>query len=375
VPKFAIRNGGKDEQTVSGKNPLQIGAWQHVAFTLSGKSGVLYVNGEEVGRNSNLTLNPSSLGKTSQNYIGKSQFDDPFLAGAVDDFTIFNKALSADEIKSIYTSTQRIEPKTQGVHYKFNQQSVELERAKEKIEYMARNLPAGAKFDAATSTLAWKPTAKQEGDHVVYVSALYDDTIQTLPVRIQVARDLTAALEYVARAYDPKQKYVAATEEAFKAALKSRDLAALKQATDRLELLTPRLPDGTLDYRKTWSGIDRGSSQMADFDPMSWGGFWGHGLSITMDFGDHFKVRADEFRLQARDGFPERGAQAMVHGSNDGKQWTLLTGNRSEISGDMQTLKVKDEERKNGFRYLRLTSANIMLEIAEFRIAGERIED
>lgn len=244
----------------------------------------------------------------------------------------------------------------------------------ETVTYRAANLPSGAKFDAATGAFSWTPSAKQQGDHTLYVTAIAGDTMQTLPVHIHVARDLLAVLDYVARAYDPAQRYVLAGEQAFKAALKSRDLAALKRATDGLELLTPRVPDGTLDYRKAWSFTESGSSQMADNDPLSWGGFWGRGQNITMDFGKHFKVKSQAFLFQARDGFPNRGVGAMVHGSNDGKQWTLLTETRSVNSGDMQILKVKAEEQQHSYRFLRITSANEMLEIAEFRIVGERIE-
>jgi hypothetical protein len=46
-----------------------------------------------------MSLNPASLGSTTQNYIGKSQFgSDPYLNGAVDDFRIYSRALSASEI-------------------------------------------------------------------------------------------------------------------------------------------------------------------------------------------------------------------------------------------------------------------------------------
>ncbi len=65
----------------------------------------------------------------------------------------------------------------------------------------------------------------------------------------------------------------------------------------------------------------------------------------------------------------------MVHGSNDGQSWSLWTENRSVSSGDMQTLKIKEGERTNAFRYLRITAAQQFLEIAEFRIVGERIEN
>ena len=39
----------------------------------------MYVNGVQVAQNTNMTLTPSSMGNTTQNYIGKSQYDDPLL--------------------------------------------------------------------------------------------------------------------------------------------------------------------------------------------------------------------------------------------------------------------------------------------------------
>ncbi|WNH10573.1 LamG domain-containing protein [Thalassobellus suaedae] len=71
--RFAIKNGD-DEQQINGAYALSTGEWHHVAVTLSGTVGILYVEGVEVGRNSNMTLNPSNLGMTTQNWIGKSQW-------------------------------------------------------------------------------------------------------------------------------------------------------------------------------------------------------------------------------------------------------------------------------------------------------------
>jgi hypothetical protein len=145
-----------------------------------------------------------------------------------------------------------------------------------------------------------------------------------------------------------------------------------------LELLTPRLPDGTLDYRKAWSPSQRGSNQMADNDPMTWGGLAGFDKNVTMDFGNRFKVKSNAFRIQARDGFPIRVLDAVVYGSNDRKNWTLLTENRAISSAELQTLTVKKEERTKPYRYLRFfmpAKSYGIFEIAELRIIGERIED
>jgi hypothetical protein len=78
-----------------------LNTWSHVAVTLSGTTGTLYLNGTAVATSANMTLHPSSLGTTNQNYIGKSQYPDPMLNGTVDDFNIYNRALSASEIATL----------------------------------------------------------------------------------------------------------------------------------------------------------------------------------------------------------------------------------------------------------------------------------
>jgi alpha-D-xyloside xylohydrolase len=104
--RFAITtSGGTGEQVINGSAPLPTGGWVHVAVTLNGSTGILYVNGSEVGRNSGMTLNPSSLGSTTQNWIGRSQFSDPYLPGLVDDFRIYNGTLSASEVAALYAGT------------------------------------------------------------------------------------------------------------------------------------------------------------------------------------------------------------------------------------------------------------------------------
>jgi uncharacterized protein len=103
--RFAITtNGAGGEQQINAPSALPANAWTHVAVTLAGNLGVLYVNGTEVARNSNLTLRPGNLGSTTQNYLGRSQYgNDPFLAGQLDDVRIYSRSLSASEIRTLAT--------------------------------------------------------------------------------------------------------------------------------------------------------------------------------------------------------------------------------------------------------------------------------
>ena len=101
--RFAIRTPAVAEEAIEGipTPAISTGTWTHFAVSISGSTGTLYVNGTVVGTNSAMTLKPSSLGSTNLNYIGKSQFTNPYLNGLVDEFQIYNTALSASQVAQL----------------------------------------------------------------------------------------------------------------------------------------------------------------------------------------------------------------------------------------------------------------------------------
>jgi autotransporter-associated beta strand protein len=98
--RYEILSGGVVQQ-LNSPSAMSVGAWHHLVVTLSGTTGILYVDGVAVTTNSSMTLNPSSLGSTTLNYIGKSQAADPNLTGSVDDFRFYTHALKSSEVLAL----------------------------------------------------------------------------------------------------------------------------------------------------------------------------------------------------------------------------------------------------------------------------------
>jgi len=99
--RFGITLGSYQTEQVLEAAPLPANQWAHVAVTLQGGSiGKVYVNGSVVASNT-ITIRPSMF-NPAINYLGKSQYStDAMFAGRLDDFQIYNRALSEFEIANL----------------------------------------------------------------------------------------------------------------------------------------------------------------------------------------------------------------------------------------------------------------------------------
>ncbi|MEW2399436.1 beta-L-arabinofuranosidase domain-containing protein [Streptomyces sp. NPDC046862] len=98
--RAALKIAGMEREDVIDANaPLPVGRWTHVAITLGGGTGVLYLDGVEAGRNPAMVASPLLLGVTTRAYLGRSQNSThPYLHGAVRDLRVHNRALTAPEV-------------------------------------------------------------------------------------------------------------------------------------------------------------------------------------------------------------------------------------------------------------------------------------
>ncbi|MFB9325634.1 LamG-like jellyroll fold domain-containing protein [Paenibacillus aurantiacus] len=103
--RFGVRPEGSGESTLIGPAYPNSKSWQHVAAVIDGNTYTLFINGIQVASVSNVQVDPSELGSTNRNYLGKSQFSaDPYFDGRIDDFRIYSRALSGSELAGIATS-------------------------------------------------------------------------------------------------------------------------------------------------------------------------------------------------------------------------------------------------------------------------------
>ena len=91
-------NPGGNLQTIQWTKPLPTNVWTHLALTLDGSRGVLYVNGAPVATNTSMNLLPLNVAPQT-NALGRSKFvADPYFNGQYASFRAYGRALSPAEI-------------------------------------------------------------------------------------------------------------------------------------------------------------------------------------------------------------------------------------------------------------------------------------
>jgi hypothetical protein len=85
--------------------PLTANVWHHIAVVLPAGTpftGVMYIDGVAVATNEAMTVHWSDIGATTNNWLGRSEFTaDPYFNGLLDDFRVYRRALSQQEIAAL----------------------------------------------------------------------------------------------------------------------------------------------------------------------------------------------------------------------------------------------------------------------------------
>lgn len=119
--RFVMKNGDDEQILTNGKKLSSLSAWKHVAITIKPIADdkvqtILYVDGEAVAQSDEFTIKPSDIAP-SLCFIGRSMFaGDPLFNGRLDDFRIYNYALSADEVAAVMTDTEAVSKDVKDVY-------------------------------------------------------------------------------------------------------------------------------------------------------------------------------------------------------------------------------------------------------------------
>lgn len=101
IQLLASRDQFWPEQPLFAEAP-PTGRWVHVAFTLSGTVGTIYVDGVQVATHNEIWISPYQLGHTTQTWLGRSQYGgDAHFKGRMQDLRIYSGALGAARIAEL----------------------------------------------------------------------------------------------------------------------------------------------------------------------------------------------------------------------------------------------------------------------------------
>lgn len=93
-------NSGERSAAAEGEHDSE---WQYITLVYRRKSYTLYINGEEISRTASAAELKAILGNNPIAYIGKANWGSgEYSDGAIDEFKVYNYALSEDEVKTAY---------------------------------------------------------------------------------------------------------------------------------------------------------------------------------------------------------------------------------------------------------------------------------
>lgn len=388
-----IRSTGNAKLLISGNNyydesfqavniPNTNGEWENIVYTINGK--------EQISRTARQLENL-----------------DYYAVIADNDVTVdFDHLQYINMEGGIQTDVPSFKEENNSTYYLLKgipfEKQIDLE-SNDNVTLSLVNAPNGMLIDK-NGILKWTPNKKTKEPIAVTIIADNGKVINTITLNLSVSNNKKQVYKDVLETVNEDQAY---TNESYQKFLinkreaekllkgKGEDikfleaLRTLVKSIKELELLNPKLGDGTFNYFAYDSIVSSvvtmnkdNIKNLVDNDTATHSGDVKQ--PIIFDFGSEYQMKVNSFSFQARRGFPNRSEGTNVYGSNDGVNWTLLTQTYTTNTEDMERLSVKDSLVEEGFRYFKFQvdypgiptdpAYPGIFSFAELRIEGTRQE-
>lgn len=162
--------------------------WNHVVFTREGAVGRLYLNGVEVASRTDLTIDMTDVGPTTNNWLGRNGYPDPSFDGLMDDVRLYTAPLSAADVAGLYadgsalrtTTTVAVSPESPSAFGEPLSVSTEVEGsdaqpAEGEVELWADGARLGTPVALEDGAATFPDVTLTRGDHELEVRYLPAD--------------------------------------------------------------------------------------------------------------------------------------------------------------------------------------------------------
>ena len=165
------QNGSGAEHDVASLPGIREGEYAALAISVKGSEATMYQNGIPVA-SGDLGVSPSALGNTTDNWLAKSPYNDPYFKGDIYEFTIYPRALEQSEIEAMHY----VEPEEKGYIEDIDMTAAELS------VYLNRFCMVSAVFYDNEGEQVYATTCKASSDNLTAVFTLPDANITNVEI-------------------------------------------------------------------------------------------------------------------------------------------------------------------------------------------------
>ncbi len=162
----------------------------HIVWTQDGPSHTarIYVDGVLAGENTSFTYTPAAVGSTVNDWLGRSQYNDPYFNGSIDEFRVYNAALTPQEVAQNYQLGPDLSPQSGPVTITRQPQNLtvdEQHQASFSVEYRGTRpvlfqwFKNGSEIPDATNATYRIPAAQLIDNHAEFTVALTNSITNT----------------------------------------------------------------------------------------------------------------------------------------------------------------------------------------------------